>query len=188
MTENADAARLAALEAAVAGLQERVAQFEDDRAIRDLLAEYGYTADGCKDEEFIDLYTDDAAIKLTANARARAVFGNDTEWVTWDNREGIRKFITHPTGHHSPLLYGKSMHLQGNNLTVEIDGDEAIARGYQIAIVADEATTRVISAANNVWQLRRVNGRWRIKERRGAYLGDEHFTTNLDRGQKAERS
>lgn len=182
MTENADAARLAALEATVAQLQARVAELEDDRAIRDLLAAYGYTADNCQDEAFVDLYTDDGSIKVTANAKARAVFG-DSEWVVYEKKAGIRQFITHPKGHHSPALYGKSMHLQGNNLTTEIDGDEAVARGYQVAIVSDEAGTRVLSAGNNAWQLRKVDGQWRIRERRGAYLGDEHFVTNLDDGQ-----
>jgi hypothetical protein len=186
MTENADvAAKLAALEATVATLRERVAELEDDRAIRDLLAAYGYTADNCQDEAFVDLYTDDGAIKVSANAKARAAFG-DTEWVIWYKKDGIRQFITHPKGHHNPALYGKSMHLQGNNLTTEIDGDEAVARGYQVAIVSDEAGTRVLSAGNNTWQLRKVDGQWRIKERRGAYLGDDHFTTNLGDDQDGE--
>ena len=179
MTENVDA-RVAALEATVARLSARLAELEDDRAIRDLLAAYGYTADNCQDEAFVDLYTDDGAIRVTANAKAKAVFG-DNDWVVYENKDGIRRFITHPKGHHSPALYGKSMHLQGNNLTTEIDGDEAVAKGYQVAIAADENGTRVLSAGNNTWQLRKVDGRWRIKERRGAYLGDDKFTTNLDK-------
>jgi hypothetical protein len=179
MTENADAqARLAALEATVAELRARVQELEDDRAIRDLLARYGYTADNCEDEAFVELYTDDGAITVSANAKARAAFGGD-EWVVWRDRDGIRRFITHPQGHHRPELYGKSMHLQGNNLTTEIHGDEAVAGGYQVALVADDGGTRVLSAGNNRWQLRKVDGRWLIRERRAAYLGDDHFITNL---------
>jgi hypothetical protein len=179
MTENADGpARLAALEATVAELRARVQELEDDRAIRDLLAQYGYTADSCQDEAFVELYTDDGAIKVSANARARAAFGGG-EWVVWRDRDGIRRFITHPQGHHRPELYGKPMHLQGNNLTTDIHGDEAAASGYQVALVADGNGTKVLSAGNNRWRLRKVDGRWLITERRGAYLGDDHFTTNL---------
>ena len=180
MSESDDVAvRFAALEATVATLTARVAELEDDRAIRDVLARYGYTADTCKDEEFVELYTEDGRIKVAASAKARAALGSG-EWALYESRDGIREFITHPRGHHSPQLYGKSMHLQGNNLVTEVQGDEAIALGYQVAIVVDDQGTRVLSAGNNQWQLRKIAGRWLIKERRGAYLGDDHFTSNLD--------
>lgn len=177
--------RIADLEATVARLATRVQELEDDRAIRDVLSRYGYTADTCKDDAFVDLYTADGAIKVAASAKAREAFGAD-EWVVYEKTDGIRRFITHPKGHHRPELYGKSMHLQGNNLTTEIDGDEAVASSYQVALVAREDGPSVLSAGNNQWQLRRVDGQWRIKERRGAYLGDEHFATNLD-GVEVER-
>ncbi|MBL7488185.1 nuclear transport factor 2 family protein [Frankia sp. AgB1.9] len=180
MSETSDlSAKLTALAATVADLTARVRELEDDRAIRDLLAQYGYTADTCKDEEFVELYTEDGRIKVAASAKARAAFGSG-EWVLYETKDGVRDFITHPKGHHSPALYGKSMHLQGNNLVTDIQGDEAVARGYQVAIVADDQGTRVLSAGNNQWQLRKVDGRWLIRERRGAYLGDDHFTSNLD--------
>jgi hypothetical protein len=173
------AAKLTALEATVADLKARVQELEDDRGIRDALARYGYTADTCKDEEFVELYTEDGRMKIAASAKAKAVFGSG-DWVLYEGREGIRDFITHPKGHHSPALYGKSMHLQGNNLVTDIKGDEAFARGYQVAIINDDNGSRVLSAGNNLWQLRKVNGRWLIAERRGAYLGDDKFTGNLD--------
>ncbi len=169
---------VAALEARLAALEARVKELEDDRAIRDLLARYGFTADNCQDEAFVQLYTEDGRIKVAANANARKNFGVD-EWIEYQDHEGIRAFITHPKGHHSPTLYGKSMHLQGNNLVTDISGDEAVVSGYQVAIAVDDAGTRVLSAGNNEWHLRRVDGEWRIKERRGAYLGDDKFTTNL---------
>ena len=166
------------LEARLAALEARVRELEDDRAIRDLLSRYGFTADNCQDEAFVQLYTEDGRIKVAANARAREHFGVD-EWIEYEEHEGIRAFITHPNGHHSPALYGKSMHLQGNNFVTYIDGDEAVASGYQVAIAVDENGPRVISAGNNEWKLRKVEGEWRIAERRGAYLGDDKFTTNL---------
>src|SRR5262249_48926604 len=138
MSDSSDlAAKVAALEATAAALTARVQDLEDDRAIRDVLARYGFTADTCKDEDFVDLYTDDGRIMIAASAKARAMFGAG-EWVLYEDKDGIRSFITHPKGHHSPQLYGKSMHLQGNNLVTEIQGDEAVAKGYQVAIVVDD--------------------------------------------------
>jgi SnoaL-like protein len=168
----------AELEARIAALEARVLELEEDRAIRDLLARYGFTADTCQDEAFVELYTTDGRMKVAANAKARRNFGVD-EWIEYEGHDGIRAFITHPKGHHSPALYGKSLHLQGNNLVTYVHGDEAAASGYQVAIAVDEDGARLVSAGNNEWQLRKVDGQWRIKERRGAYLGDDKFTTNL---------
>lgn len=167
------------LEARLARLEARVRELEDDREIRDVLARYGYTADNCEDEAFIDLYTDDGAIKVSRGRRGGADFAGEG-WTVWNEKEGLRRFITHPQGHHRPELYGKSMHLQGNNLVTHISGDEAVAHSYQVAIVAEDGSVRMLSAGNNQWQLRRVDGKWRIRERRGAYLGDDHFISNID--------
>ena len=167
------------LETRLAELEARVRELEDDRAIRDVLSRYGFTADGCKDEAFVDLYTEDGAIRVARGKRGGKEFGGEG-WSEWKDKEGIRQFITHPQGHHRPELYGKSMHLQGNNLVTEIDGDQAIARSYQVAIVAGDDGVRVLSAGNNQWQLRKVDGNWLIHERRGAYLGDDKFTSNVD--------
>lgn len=172
MTETAN------LEARLAQVEARLQELEDDRAIRELLARYGFTADNCQDEAFVRLYTEDGGIKVAANAKARASFGVG-EWIEYEGHEGVRNFITHPKGHHSAALYGKSMHLQGNNLVTDIHGDEAVASGYQVAIAVDEDRVRLLSAGNNEWRLRRVDGQWRIAERRGAYLGDDKFTANL---------
>jgi hypothetical protein len=174
----AEVSERADLEARIEALEARVLELEEDRAIRDLLARYGFTADTCQDEAFVELYTTDGRMKVAANANARKNFGVD-EWIEYVGHDGIRAFITHPKGHHSPALYGRSLHLQGNNLVTYIDGDEAAASGYQVAIAVDEDGTRLVSAGNNEWQLRKVDGRWLIKERRGAYLGDDKFTTNL---------
>jgi hypothetical protein len=159
-------------------LEARVQQLEDDRALRSLLARYGYTADNCDDEGFVNLYTEDGSIKLS-NPGAGDVFGG-SDFVEWSGRDGVRAFITHPEGHHSPALYGKSMHLHGSNLVTHIDGDEAVADSYGVAIVKNDQGVSLISAGNNQWQFRRVDGKWLIKQRRGASLGDDKFASNLD--------
>jgi hypothetical protein len=175
--DNADA-RLAELEATVATLSARVRELEDDREIRDLLARYGYMADNCDDEGFVNLYTDDGAIALSISKEAAAAMGTDA--AVWRGKDAVREFITHPQGHHSPQLYGKSMHLHGNNLVTHIHGDEAVADSYGIAVATADGENTIVSAGNNQWRLQRVDGRWLIRERRGATLGDDQFATNLD--------
>ncbi len=65
-------------------------------------------------------------------------------------------------------------------MVTHVDGDEAVANSYQFAIAVGDNGVRLLSAGNNQWQLRKVDGKWYIKERRGAYLGDEFFTGNMD--------
>jgi hypothetical protein len=48
-----------------------------------------------------------------------------------------------------------------------------------VALAVTDDGMKVLSAGNNRWQLRKVDGKWLIRERRGAYLGDDHFTTNI---------
>ena len=76
MTDPAD------LEARIEALEARVLELEEDRAIRDLLARYGFTADTCQDEAFVELYTSDGRMKVAANANARKNFGVD-EWIVY---------------------------------------------------------------------------------------------------------
>jgi hypothetical protein len=158
----------------LAELEARVQELEDEREIRELLSRYGYTADTCKDEAFVELYTEDGAMKLSMpNAPS------DDPIVVWEGRDRVREFITNPAGHHSARLYGKSMHVNDNMVT-HVEGDEAVANSYQFAIAVDENGVRLLSAGNNQWQLRKIDGQWHIKERRGAYLGDAFFTANMD--------
>ena len=157
---------------------------EDDRAIRDVLARVGYTADDCEDDAFVALFTDDGGIRLS-NPKAKEAFGGDG-FAEWQGRDGVHEFITHPKGHHRPELYGKSMHLHGNNLVTRIDGDEATAGSYGAALVAGDDGVSVLSAGNNHWRLRRVDGRWLLVERRGTSLGDEYFASNLDETKRQE--
>ncbi len=177
MTDDADT-RLAELEATVSALAARVQELEDDREIRDLLARYGYMADNCDDEGFVNLYTEDGAINLSISKEAAASMGTDA--AVWSGKDAVRDFITNPNGHHSAQLYGKSMHFHGTNLVTHIDGDEAVADSYGMAVATADGENTIVSAGNNQWQLRRVDGRWLIRERRGATLGDDKFTTNLD--------
>jgi len=161
--------------ARVEALEARVLELEDEREIRELLSRYGFTADTCNDEAFVQLYTEDGTMKLSL---PNSPLSDDPIGV-WQGQDRVREFITNPIGHHSARLYGKSMHVNDNTVT-HVDGDEAVANSYQFAIVVDESGVKLMSAGNNQWQLRKVDGKWYIKERRGAYLGDDLFTGNMD--------
>ena len=170
MTENDKSA----LEARLAAMEARIQELEDERAIRDLLARYGFTADSCKDEAFVELYTEDGAMKLSGRAAS-----SGEKVAIWQGKDQVRRFITNPEGHHRPQLYGKSMHMQ-DNIVTHLQGESAVANSYQFAVAVDGNGVKMLSAGNNQWQLRKVDGKWLIRERRGAYLGDEFFTTNMD--------
>jgi hypothetical protein len=161
----------------VDALAARVQELEDDREIRSLLARYGYMADNCDDEGFVNLYTDDGAIiMLSLPPEREAALGTNA----WSGKAGVREFITNPHGHHLPELWGVSMHLHGNNLVTHINGDEAVADSYGVALATANGETTIFNAGNNQWQFRKVDGRWLIRERRSTNLGHEKFSTNLD--------
>jgi SnoaL-like domain len=167
------------LEIRIAKLEARVRDLEDDRAIRDLLARYAFTADNCKDDAFVNLFTEDAEVSVTAPPRGdtdRAGKGV----LTWRGKGELQKFIGDPLNHHRPGRYGKWMHAQGNNLVTHIHGDEAVANSYSVVFLSEEGEVKLVSAGNNHWVFERIDGRWLIKERRRREIGDEHYTGNLD--------
>jgi hypothetical protein len=157
--------------ARIAKLEARIEELEDERAIRELLARYGYNADCCRDEAYVDLYTEDGAIEVAAGANHFRHIGKDQ----------IRGFIKDPNGHSAPGFYGKAMHVQGNNVVVHVHGDEATVNSYSIVLHGDGSMTpKLLTAGNNQWELRKVDGRWLIVERRRRNLGDERYIGNLD--------
>ena len=165
------------LEERVAVLEEIVRSLCDDKEIRELLARYGYTADTCRDDDYVELYTADGVMDLSTGGRGR---GGYEGVVRWEGQAQIRDFISDPKAHHRPGFYGNSMHVQGNNLVTHIDGSAAIANSYSLVLEGQGAGVELISAGNNQWRLEKVDGRWRIKERRRRQVGDDEYAGNLD--------
>jgi hypothetical protein len=162
------------LEERVARLEARIEELEDDRAIRELLARYAYNADGCRDEAYVQLYTEDGAMDLS---------GGQGNVRRWQGHEALREFITDTTGHQAPGFYGRAMHVQGNNVVTHIDGDDAIVNSYSIVLAGDPnggPKISLFSAGNNQWTLKKQGGKWLIKERRRRHIGDDWYITNLD--------
>jgi hypothetical protein len=157
--------------ARIAKLEARIEELENERAIRELLARYGFNADCCRDEAYVDLYTDDGAIEVSAGANT----------FRCEGKAEIRGFITDPNGHSRPGFYGKAMHMQGANVVTHIRGDEATVNSYSVVLTGDGSMTpSLLTAGNNQWEMRKVDGEWLIKERRRRNLGDDRYTGNLD--------
>src|SRR4051812_23545510 len=106
------------LEARIRKLEARVEELEDERAIRELLARYGYNADNCRDEAYLALFTEDGAMNLSSAQYAGM--------PRWEGQAALKAFITDPKVHHRPGFYGNSMHMQGNNMVSHISGDTAV--------------------------------------------------------------
>jgi hypothetical protein len=161
------------LEARVARLEARVQELEDERAVRELLARYGFNADCLRDEAFVDLFTDDGVVDLVVGAGATTV-------LRYEGKAELEQFISNPQGRNRPDVAGHVLHMQGNNVVSHYKGDEAVVNSYSVVVHAKDAQLSVISAGNNEWRMRKVDGKWLFKERRRRELGGPDYTTNVD--------
>ena len=149
------------MEDRLAMLEARLRELEDEREIRELLARYGYYADAPLDEEYFALFTDDCVMDVSAGR------GDDPyEVVRWEGLAAMREFLSVRTAAHDNGFYGRSMHVQGNNLSIKVTGDDAVANGYSFIFHQDGPTLKLLSASINEWAFRREAGRWRIQMRK----------------------
>ena len=72
-------------------------------------------------------------------------------------------------------IEGRSAHLSGIDLRVEIRDDEAFGESYDIVLVRTDAGMTVWGAGLNRWAFRRIDGTWKIAERVRRALGGEHL-------------
>jgi len=165
-------ATLAELEAKIKKLEVRMTEAEDERAIRELLARYGYTADVCKDKEYVDLFTEDGVMDTVTQSYQ----GNPR----WEGKMRIAEFIADPKGHHLPDKYGKRMHVQGNNVACHIKGDEAVVNSYSIVLLRKGDQVVLDGAGNNQWKMKKIAGKWYFRERRRRLVGGPGYHQNLD--------
>jgi SnoaL-like domain len=151
-------------------LEARLHLLEDDKAMRELLARYGYNADQGRSEAYVQLFTEDGALDLTSGP-GRVDHGlmppsgppPDREVVMrHGGQDALRRFITDSKGHKA--IEGNCLHFMGNNLTTEISGDSAIAESYNMTLVRRGAEFILFNAAINRWTLVKRDGKWLIKE------------------------
>ncbi|MDT9592131.1 nuclear transport factor 2 family protein [Nocardioides zeae] len=150
----------------LARIEARLIELEDERAIREVLSRYGHYADACLDDDYFALFTEDCVMEVSQGR------GDDPyAIVRWDGREQMKEFLAVRTAGHGDGFYGRSLHMQGNNLTLRIDGDVAIANNYSFILHQDGVDLRLVSASVNDWRLVRRDGRWLISERRRRMVG-----------------
>lgn len=150
----------------LAALEVRLRLLEDEKAIRELLARYGYYADAPLDEEYFGLFTEDCVMNVSSGR------GEDPyEVIRWEGLEEMRRFLGERTAQHGNGFYGHSFHVQGNNLAIKITGDEAVASGYSFIFHQDGPTLKLLSASMNEWAFRREGGQWLIQMRKRRMAG-----------------
>ena len=159
MTDEAQTARIAQLEA-------RVAQLEDERAIRDLLTYYSFGADLFRGAPWVDLWTEEGLYDLGAGGpdRPRTSYRGSAELMGLITGAGMP-----PEGH--------SQHHTQGPLVIRVDGDRAIAEGYSVTYVNRPTGNEVWNMGFSRWTIQRVAGRWRIVERQRREVGDPEQTS-----------
>lgn len=147
-------------------VEARLALLEDEKNIRELLSRYGYYADAMLDDEYFDLFTDDCVMDVSTGR------GDDPYAILrWEGLAAMKEFMSVRTAGNGDGFYGRSLHMQGNNLSIKITGDTAVANNYSFIFHQDGATLKIISASINEWQVLRVDGTWKIQQRRRRMVG-----------------
>jgi len=135
-------------------IAERLRTLEDREAIRDLIAQYGPLADSGSAAELAALWLDDGTYAVGAIGEA-------------NGRAEIAALIEGPA--HQQLMAQGCAHLLGP-VTIEIDGNLAMARGHSIVFRHTEAGFETARVAANRWELRRGLDGWQVTRRDNALL------------------
>lgn len=147
-------------------LEKRLTLLEDDKSIRELLSRYGYYADASLDDEYYALFTSDCVMDVSSGQ-----LPDPYEVIRWEGLDAMKEFMRARTAIHGDGFAGHSLHMQGNNLSVDVRGDEATAAGYSFILQQEETSVRLVSASINEWSLRRIEGAWRIAQRTRRMVG-----------------
>ena len=148
-------------------LEQRIRTLEDRDEITTVIHLYGRHADTGDHDAFVELFTEDAVIRLIGGTPSGA-YGETVEWV---GHEQIRAYIDDPSMHMK--IEGRCMHLPALNLTIEIDGNTATADSCSLVLLRENDETSIYGAGFTRWRLARspYDGRWRISERVRTAIG-----------------
>ena len=163
MDEGQDATISELLEA----MEERLTLLEDEKAIRELLARYGFYADAGLDDDYLALFADDCVMDVSAGKHPEPY-----RVLRWEGIDALQDFLTVRTSEQQDGFVGRSMHAHGNNLTVRVESDTAVAHSYSLILhQANPTTVKLLGASINQWCLAKRDGKWKIKERKRRMLG-----------------
>jgi len=148
-------------------LQRRMAQLEDEREIRYLLGRYGHYIDLGHEDAWVGQWADNGAYDLVTVRRDG--IGYDGA-VRFEGKDQLYALVQDPAARN--LFEGGSLHIQDVNLVVRIDGDDAYGHSYSIIMLRDGEEVQIRSAAMVRWTFRRIDGRWRITEKKQRKMAD----------------
>jgi 3-phenylpropionate/cinnamic acid dioxygenase small subunit len=137
---------------------QRLRLLEDERAILRTLSLYAHYLDSGRDDDWLDLFTDDAVLNVR-----RRVAGSASQPHRHTGKEELRKFVTeHSKMAAPPASYDK--HLYSSPL-LTVDGDEARVEQYAAGLDDDPSGPSLGRFGRTFDHLVRQGGRWRFKER-----------------------
>jgi len=148
-------------------LRRRVAQLEDERAIRELISRYGHFADLGYEDAWVGQWTEDGVYDLLSVRRDGAGYEGT---ILFEGRDALYRHIRDPAAHKA--MEGRSLHVQDINLVARIDGDDAVAESYSMTLLREGNAMVLRSAGMIRWTLRRVDGHWRILRKTRRPAGD----------------
>lgn len=153
----------------LADVLRRLQALEDEKAVHDVLVRYGFAVDSDDADGCADLYADDCVIDIDGRAFMHG-------------RSEARGIVTSPV--HQGIL-PHCAHLIGP-FVITIDGDHAIATGYQTVYVNRDDATSVWRQGVGRWELARIDGRWQIIKRTSRHVGHDDAFAVLARGVHGE--
>ncbi len=137
-------------------LAARVRNLEDEREISRLIASYGPA---------VDAGDPDAA------ARLWAIDGTyDVEGWQMKNQNDVRAMVSSES--HQDLVSNGCCHFVGPSV-VTVNEDSAVAVAESLVLVRDGGSYRVWRSTANHFELRRIEGRWRITKRTSRVLNGD---------------
>lgn len=136
------------LDRRLAGLEQRLALLEDERAITRLVAAYGPLVDSGDAERVAAIWEPDGVY--------------DVDELLMTGRQEIAAMVA--SANHQRWIAGGCAHVVGPP-RVTVTGDDAIAVCYSLMVVREEKTFTLRRATANLWRLRRGPEGWRVAER-----------------------
>jgi len=144
-------------------LSRRLQRLEDELAVHRLLVDYGLAVDAGDQHGFSELLTEDAVYELDGTEIA----GRDAivSAVFAGGHRAIAGFAAHTIG----------------PVTVEIDGERALARGYSRLYVVQDEEIVLWRLSLNSWECVRQGTKWRVARRTARLLGSTEAASVLAR-------